>query len=619
LPTRPRKLQLLSFSRKELLSDKRRISRKFSLFFFQAVKPEADPGKQHPFWEGRLVMFSSLRPGSRWRFRGLVFLAILVAGCLVWALRPARRQPAGPQPNIPDIEEWCCCRPLVPAATCRDLVCPGLVCLPVSAAFWSRETALICNYQVIQEVDLRRGTVHTLWPTPAPRVWQPTGLCVRPTEGLIYVANYTGHDVLVYRRQQDGLHFVDRWAPAGMQSPENVACSPDGRWVAVADYDGNRLWVFQDGRLAWSRPIARAHGVACGPDFVVVSSLEERTLYRFDFQGRLQERRGLLGWGPDRYLWPTCLQVVGQSIYVSDAHTGKISILDFSLRCREWFGGNGPALGLFNMPYGLASQAGDLLLCDTFNNRLVLVDAARRCQLLVTPQPCPTRWHNPEICWHFRRGYENQEVFAEQSYPGLARRIWFASYGQLASAAPSGPRYLIFPETGSLFNPGGFPYFCWCLRREYSGESWLLLGHSQGTHVWIVDYRGRCFRRAVTQPLWLVEGQLRTGAGVPVDPSPWIAEAVQAFQKYQLLLASGTEPLEALRQVFWPGWTPAAFHRQLDQTFVTPAGQAFWRAWRQAATAQQRRQALAQFDASLENQEQVLLAELWLRCLLDQE
>src|SRR5262249_24615900 len=151
------------------------------------------------------------------------------------------------------------------------------------------ERYLCCNYKVLQEVDLRTGDVRTLTPSPTPDIWEPTGLFPLPEQERVLVANYHGRDVLEMVRDGDQLQTIQRYTHPGMRSPENVAVTADGTRVAVADYDGDRLWLFErSGKLAWSREIGQAHGVAFGPDYVVVSSLRDRRISRFDLAGNLQ-------------------------------------------------------------------------------------------------------------------------------------------------------------------------------------------------------------------------------------------------------------------------------------------------------------------------------------------
>lgn len=81
--------------------------------------------------------------------------------------------------------------------------------------------------------------------------WVPTGLSCVQEDNAVLVANYFGHNVLEFRLVDERLELQCSYECAGMKSPEGVAVSRDGRLVGVADYDGNRLWVFVSRRTAF--------------------------------------------------------------------------------------------------------------------------------------------------------------------------------------------------------------------------------------------------------------------------------------------------------------------------------------------------------------------------------
>jgi hypothetical protein len=544
--------------------------------------------------------------GNRIRQRavgaGVVISAIALA--IVVAARPGRRPPVATEEVLR--------RPIRAALNCTVVpVSAGYLASPVCAAHWAGDRYLVCNYTELHEVDTGTGGVRRLSPPPDVPVWVPTGVWVTPEDGRVFVANYTGHDVIEATRAGDGLTLVRRFVHPEMKSPENVALSPDGRLVAAADYDANRLWLFRrDGTLAWARPVPLAHGVAFGPDFVVATGLGDRTITKFDLAGNTITRAGAPGWGDGRYLWPTCVYRRGDRLYVADAHTGRLSTLDFDLRPADWVGGNGYGAGLFNMPYGVAGRPGELVVCDTFKSRLLVLDDAFRCVRLVTPELDPPDWNVSPPAGDRRQGYVDVSHLSPAVVPGVPARMWEPTYGGYRVGDHGQTAY--FPPAGSLLNPGGIPYFCWCRPADGSGGRYLILGHQVGRLVLVVDRRGRAHVAPLPGPIWPTEAGYRTNAGREYDLTPLVEAAARRFAEHDRLMAAGVHAVEAVRQAYWPDRSAVEFRESLGRAFTSPAGAEFWADWAQDPDGAARR-----FDARTGGgQEDIWLHERFLRNML---
>jgi hypothetical protein len=553
---------------------------------------------------------SRLLPRKAWHWLALVLLLPALAFGAYRALHKTRHEWAPEEVFLP--------RPLRPASRCEQTTLSGLAPHPVCITPWTKTRFLLCNYKIIQEVDLHAGTTTTLTPAEPPTVWQPTGVCACLAEGLVFVANYNGHDVLEMRRVQDRLVLVRRYTDSEMRSPENVALSADGQLVGVADYDGDRLLVFRrDGSLAWSCEVGQAHGVAFGPGFVVVTSLRDRAICKLDLSGNLLCRRGTPGWGDSKYLWPTCVAVLEGRVVVSDAHTGKISILDDGLGTLDWLGGNGPGAGLFNMPYGITGSASRLIVCDTFKDRIVLLDEDHRCARIVARRAEPLRWDVGLATRAVtRRGYVEVDASCEVAGPPPLGGAWHADYGGYTMGSERRPPSLRYPLFESLFNAQIFPYFCWCQTTLAAGRPYLLLGHSQDTHLLIVDAAGRCRDVDVHECLWRTDDGLRTNAGMLFDPAPFVDSTARLFAEHDRLLCEGADPVDALQRVYWPALSRAALLAQLERAFMTEAGKTFWKRWRGAGTAEDRQAAARNFDTAHSRERSICLQEVFLRNML---
>jgi hypothetical protein len=504
-----------------------------------------------------------------------------------------------------------------PADDCALLPSDVLLPMPVSLASLDGDRCLVCNYSVVQTVNLRTGAASTVAPPREVEHWCPTGLCVAGTDGTVVLANYTGHDLLEMRLCGDRFELVRRITHPDMVSPENVAVSEDGQLLAVADYDGDRLLVFhRDGELAWSRPVGNAHGVAFGPDGIVVSGLKDRRVTLFDLRGNRRRETGGFGWGAGKYLWPTCVTHAAGRYLVSDAHTGRITILDRELKPVDWFGGNGPGAALFNMPYAVTVLGKEVVVCDTFKGRVLRLDEKGKCHAVLTRERAPLRWALLSPSRERRqRGYLDPGRRTPATLPGLGPTVWTPGYWGFDVTDGRHSTWMRYPDCHGLFNLSAFPYLCWCLRIKHTGGRYLLLGHSQDTRFVVVDEAGRAVVVEANVYLWRVAERLYTDNGTLFDPAAVVAEAAGKLRDYDRLVRERSDPITAAR-VFWPQSTPEELRRRIEREFVSPAGKEFWMHWQQAKGDEGRRVAGNVFDAALRRGAVGGLQEVFMKNLL---
>ncbi len=255
---------------------------------------------------------------------------------------------------------------------------------------YEEDKFLICHYRNLQILDWNSGQVTELEPLGldsceilgtldetldmAQDSWNPTGLCFDQETGKLYVANYNGHNILIGTISSDNKFNVEQMIVSeGLISPENVALSDDGTRIAVADYDGNALFLFKsNGELLWKREVLLAHGVEISGDAVYCTSLQTREIIKFDWDGNELCRVGhLANHGVNAYMWPVALELFGNRLLVSDAHTGMITLLDKDLNYISAIGTNGPYLTNWDYPYAVLAEEDALYVTDTFKNRVV--------------------------------------------------------------------------------------------------------------------------------------------------------------------------------------------------------------------------------------------------------
>lgn len=236
---------------------------------------------------------------------------------------------------------------------------------------------LLCDYfDVFRVTRDTRGYSVTRLNRPPASVWSPAGLAYR--DGLLYIADNLGHDVLVVRPEGDNLVLVRRIARQGgpdMRTPRNVVAEADGS-VVVADYDGDAVLRFNgDGSFAWSVPMPGAGGVTESGGFVFATSTSNHTISKLDPSGKVLTSSGSYGWSPGRFVFPIGIAAAaGGQLVVTDAVTGRIALLDQNLRPKGLVGGNGPGADALDYPYATLPTANGYVIADTYKGRLLFTD-----------------------------------------------------------------------------------------------------------------------------------------------------------------------------------------------------------------------------------------------------
>ena len=206
--------------------------------------------------------------------------------------------------------------------------------------------------------------------------WNPTGLFYHQQSQTLYIANYNGHNILIGTVSDDEFIAEKMIVAPGLVSPENVAVNVAGTRIAVADYDGNALFLFDGtGNLLWKQEVPLAHGVEISEDSVYCTSLQNREVIQFSYEGTELNRVGhLANQGVNAYMWPVSLELYHGQLMVSDAHTGMLTLLDDELNYISAIGSNGPYMTNFSYPYAVLAEENALYITDTFKSRVLQLD-----------------------------------------------------------------------------------------------------------------------------------------------------------------------------------------------------------------------------------------------------
>jgi DNA-binding beta-propeller fold protein YncE len=251
---------------------------------------------------------------------------------------------------------------------------------PVSVVKIGNNEYLYCNYRNVFFVSKNDGnnfdavkvSTEGLLPT---QLWVPTGLFWH--NNFLYVANYTGNNILVfifdkYRKtlikQQEICHTA-------LISPENIFVNED--IIATANYDGNSVTVFNhSGQLLWEASVKLAHGVSADKNYVYVTGLGNRGVYKFDYAGNLIRKIERRGFKRNEYAWPTSIAVLSdESLLITDAHNGRLTRIDKNLNYLSDIGINGSAENMFNFPYAAIETENGFVIADTFKSRLIFTNS----------------------------------------------------------------------------------------------------------------------------------------------------------------------------------------------------------------------------------------------------
>ncbi|MDR1920813.1 MAG: hypothetical protein LBS31_03610 [Candidatus Adiutrix sp.] len=236
---------------------------------------------------------------------------------------------------------------------------------------------LYCDYINIYFLSLGSGSNYTITqvePLGLNSDFVPTGLYYH--QGTLYIANYTGNNILAGQLSADNsrLEITRSITHPALISPENIFV--DDEIIVTANYDGNNVTCFDhEGRLLWEVKVPNAHGIDGNKDFLTVTGLGERKIYKLSRSGEVLRTTGQLGWELNEYAWPTDIDILpANEILVTDAHTGRITKLDYDLKPIKAWGINGSARADFNFPYALYPREQGLIICDTFKGRFLFLN-----------------------------------------------------------------------------------------------------------------------------------------------------------------------------------------------------------------------------------------------------
>jgi hypothetical protein len=246
---------------------------------------------------------------------------------------------------------------------------------PVSMAWIGGRRFIVADYNHLYLVDEAEHTVADIARPKGLAMWIPTAVHYSSFYDLLFVANYTGNDILIFH--------LSRGAGAGISlelserihdhvdNAEGVSVSADGRYMAIANEGDITLFERESGawKYRWSQKFLAAHGVTIIGGQVFASG---KSLAAFDLTtGKPLANASRIGEKPIEFA--TCINDAGDgNLIVSDTVAGYVAEVDRKFHLIARVGENGPGLGKLDMPYCVHRFAGRTFITSTMQARIVV-------------------------------------------------------------------------------------------------------------------------------------------------------------------------------------------------------------------------------------------------------
>lgn len=486
----------------------------------------------------------------------------------------------------------------------------------VSMAFKDK-TIFAAYYSILYYIDLEKGqsgeiscpegyfAVGSNENSENKEFWNPTGICYEKTNDLFYIANYHGSNVLVCKIDDNfSVKVIKVISDSDMVSPENVYVK--NHKIAAADYDGNKLFLFdEDGKLEWKKETGLAHGVAMSQDRIFVTSLKDRKVVSYDYEGNFIKEMGQLGYvGADSFMWPTGLEYYeeGSQVLVTDAHTGRIYCFDENLEYQSSIGGNGPSNNAFNFPYSAVIYENHIYVSDVFNGRILALNFKGEITHIygekINGIPDGLVVH-PYEQMPYSYGMLS-DIDSKVFHPYLDAKV-ISGYSSLYFQNSNGDirqinysQYLQNGEYLDLDVPKIFQPYCTFVY-DFSFEKkqyYFILSPQSDRQYLIYDVTDKiCFLYSDVSEndeelcIWNVDGQWYSRIAIEEKFKEVIKESgvyIDAFLKQAEKGQSRQEAYETVfldfyNQHFQTSMTIGQFHQWIEKWFTSEAGREFWR------------------------------------------
>lgn len=240
----------------------------------------------------------------------------------------------------------------------------------------------------VQAFDLD-GTYRLQIPVVSGARGFPVGLAGSPDGGFLLLDT---HNSLLRRFDADGAEFGQSGGPGKQPGrfsyPQRAARDARGRWhiTEYGEGDSNRVQILDDGLLPvqtygtyGTEPghFTRAIGITVAGDEVFIADASDRIIV-YGTNGTFRREFGRTGSGSGELRYPYGLCVSRGLIHVAEYGNHRIQRFTPAGEPRGCYGRAGRGAGRFSGPWDIAAAPdGTLVVCDTGNHRLVVLDPDR--------------------------------------------------------------------------------------------------------------------------------------------------------------------------------------------------------------------------------------------------
>jgi len=250
------------------------------------------------------------------------------------------------------------------------------------AAAWDAQGRLLVTDSALGALfrfDRAARKADVLGTTGAVALRTPLGLDVG-RDGRIYVADVGLRKVVAF--DPDGKVRAVYGREGELENPTDVAVSPDGRSLYVADSKAHWIAIFDIGTARRLRTIGRrgqgegefnfpsAVAFDSSGNLLVVDQINARVQVLTE-EGRYLDQFGGLGVGYANFVRPKDVAVDEAGfVYITDAAFGNVQIFDADLRLLTYVGSGGENPGPFQIASGVAVRGDQFAVVDQLGRRV---------------------------------------------------------------------------------------------------------------------------------------------------------------------------------------------------------------------------------------------------------
>ncbi len=170
-------------------------------------------------------------------------------------------------------------------------------------------------------------------------------------------------------------------SPTQFNSPTGITVHPTTGQIFVADYDNNRVQVFNNNlshlrsiTLKGNKQFQQPRDVALDNEgCLYVTDSFNHCITKLTPKGQYSRRLGSDKLGPGHLYHPTSLAISDDLVYVSYGNN-RVAVFDTNGTFLHCFGKTGSREGEFDKPYGMTMDSlGNLYVSDMNNNRIVVL------------------------------------------------------------------------------------------------------------------------------------------------------------------------------------------------------------------------------------------------------